>query len=440
MPESSPVQEPINNHGETTAPVTPPTSVEQLANGEHDEQAINKQMDTPEIPRAPKVNQKQQAIEKIKAADKILITSHQNPDGDALGSCLALQHVLDRIGKHATVALSGKLDKTFDYLNNFSSVLAEIKSQPEFMIVLDENEAKAKNVEVRRLEDNKVALVLTSEKGKFTPENISFKEGDYPYDLIIVLDCPNIEQVGDICTDNQDLFDNTDVISIDHHLNHDRFGTVNVSEDKAAATAEIMVSIIEALGQTNGRSVNLIDKHVATALLTGLMTDTGSFQNSNTTPKSLTVAAQMHASGADHATIINRVFNTRPISKLRLWGKALAHLKEDKPLRFAWATLSKQDFVASQADEEQTSGLIDTLIKTTADTDFVLLLSERKDGVHGSLRSIKPGFDVESLAKLFNGGGHKQAAAFFVPNANVAEYEQRIINTLRNAQRERINK
>jgi len=405
---------------------TPPNTVEQLS-------------DSPEIPRA-KVNQKQQAIEKIKQADKILITAHQNPDGDALGSCLALQHVLNRLGKHSTVALSGKLDKTFDYLNNFNSVLQTIKSQPEFMIVLDENEAKAKNVEVRRLENNKVALVLTAENGRFTPERISFQEGSYPYDLIVVLDCPNLEQVGELYEENKDFFSNVEIVSIDHHLNHSGYGTVNVSEDKAAATAEIIVSIIEALGQNNGRSVNFIDEHVATALLTGLMTDTGSFQNSNTTPKSLTVAAQMYASGADHAQIVNRVFNTRPISQLRLWGKALAHLKEDKPLRFAWATLNKADFVASQAEEDQTSGLIDTLIKTTSETDFVVLLSERKGGVHGSLRSIKPGFDVESLAKLFNGGGHKQAAAFFVPNATIAEYEQRLINTLRNAQRERINK
>ncbi|MDO8472039.1 MAG: bifunctional oligoribonuclease/PAP phosphatase NrnA [bacterium] len=384
---------------------------------------------------------KQQLIEKLKGANQILICAHENPDGDALGSALALQHVLDRLGKHVTVVASGKKDATLDFLNNFTSVLTEndIQSQPEFLIVLDETDSKAKNVEVRRVDDHHIALVLTAESGQFTPEKVQFRPGKYNYDLIVVVDCANKEQLGALYKMHERLFQNVPTVVIDHHLNHQPFGIVDLVEEKAAATAEILVAIIEALGQNNGRSVNLIDQHVATCLLTGLVTDTGSFQNSNTTPKSLTVAAQMLAEAADHRTIINRVFLTRPLSQLRLWGRALTALKEDKPLRFTWATLTKADFVAAQASEEEITGLIDNLIKTAAETDFVLLLTERKGGVHGSLRSIKEGVDVEQLAKLFGGGGHKQAAAFFTPAVTLAEYEQRVVNMMRKVQRERLN-
>lgn len=380
------------------------------------------------------VNIKQQIVETLKSAQKILITAHENPDGDSLGSALALQHVLDRLGKQATVAMTGKMDQRFSYLNGFSSILQDISAEQEFVIVLDEQGGKAKNVEVRRIDDGHIALVLTPESGHISAENISFQKGEYPYDCVVVLDCPRLELVGKLYQDNKNLFESVDLLAIDHHLSPSGFGKYNLSDTNAAATAEIMVSIIESLAQ-NGEVTNLIDTHVATALLTGLMTDTGSFQNSNTKSKSLTVAAQMLASGADHVRIVKDVFKTHSAAQLRLWGKALSHIKEDKPLRFAWATLTKADFVSAQAREEDSGGLIDELLKTTAETDFVLLLSERQAGLHGSLRSIKAGINVRDLASLFGGGGHAQAAAFIVEGGTLAEHEQRVIGVLRDKQR-----
>lgn len=386
----------------------------------------------------PTISPKQQLVDALRKAERILITTHENPDGDALGSALALQHVLDRLGKHTTVAMSGKLDQTLNFLNGFASVMNDVVDKQEFMIVLDEADGRAKNVEVRRLDDHRIALVLVPESGHISSENITFEPGKYLYDLIVVLDCSRLEQLGELYKNHAEIFNKVPVISIDHHLEHQQYGTYNLSDTNAAATAEIMVSVIESLSQADSKE-GLIDNHVATCLLTGLMTDTGSFQNSNTTPKSLTVAAQMVALGADHRGIVNNVFKTRPISQLRLWGKALGHIKEDKPLRFAWATLSRADFVSSQAGDEEVSGLIDTMLKTASNTDFVILLSERSGGLHGSLRSVKEGIDVQRLAALFGGGGHKQAAAFLINGGTLNEHEQRVINTIRDQQRQTIS-
>lgn len=386
----------------------------------------------------PTLTPKQAVIEKLRAAQRILITTHDNPDGDALGSALALQHVLERLGKNVTVGLSGKLNPNFDYLNGFASIQSKVKMEPEFVIVLDETQTKTKNVEVRRLDDNHLALVITPETGAIDVSQLKFEAGSYPYDLIVVLDCPVLNMVGEFYNDHRELFDHVPLVNIDHHRDNGQFAAATLADTNASATAEIMVSIIESLSQGQDGIQNLIDQHVATALLTGLLTDTGSFQNANTTPKALTVGAQLIAAGADHSTIVRRVFKSKSISTLRLWGKALAHLREDKPLRFAWAVISRADFVAAQASDEETGGLIDELIKTASDTDFVLLLSEKKDGLHGSFRSIVPGVDVQELAKRFGGGGHQQAAAFTIPQGSAAEYEQRIINTLRQEQRGRL--
>jgi len=381
---------------------------------------------------------KQAIVEKLRQAQRVLITTHDDPDGDALGSALALQHVLERLGKHVTVGLSGKLNPIFDYLNGFSSIQSAVRTDPEFVIVLDETAAKTKNVEVRRLDANHLALVITPESGAIDVSQLKFEAGSYPYDLIVVLDCRSLDLVGQFYLDHKEVFDKVPTINIDHHEDNGNFATVALADTNAAATAEIMVSIIESLSQHAEPGVNLLDNHVATALLTGLLTDTGSFQNGNTTPKSLTIGAQLMAAGADHTTIIRRVFKSKPISTLRLWGKALAHIREDKPLRFAWAVISRSDFVSAQAEDNETGGLIDELLKSTNDTDFVLLLSEKKDGLHGSFRSVSPEIDVQELAKRFGGGGHKQAAAFMIPQGTAAEYEQRIINTLRQEQRGRL--
>lgn len=387
----------------------------------------------------PPLSPKQQILEKLRAAQRVLVTMHENPDGDSLGSALALQHVLERLGKHVTVAASGKIKDVFDYLDGFSSIQKEVKTEPEFVIVLDEAIAKTKNVEVRRLDATHLALVITPESGAIDASQLKFEAGSYPFDLIVVLDSPSIDLVGSFYVEHRALFDKVSVINIDHHRDNAGFAAVTLSDTGASATAEIMVSLIESLSQNAEPSAPLLDAHVANALLTGLMTDTGCFQNSNTTPKAMTVGAQLMAAGADHGLIVRRVFKSKSLSTLRLWGKALSHLREDKPLRFAWAVLNRADFVASQANDDETGGLIDELLKSASETDFVLLLTEKKDGLHGSLRSIVPGVDVQDLAKRFGGGGHKQAAAFMIPQGSAAEYEQRIINTLRQEQRTRLH-
>lgn len=373
---------------------------------------------------------KQQVVEKLKTAERILITAHQDPDGDALGSCLGLQRVLAKLGKQVTVAIAGQIDRNLKFLPEVDKVANQIEAEPEFMIVLNEEQSKAKNVEVRRLDNNQVALVVTADTGRFKPNQVSFQDGRYPFDVIVALDCANQEQIGKLASTNQELFSKVPLVSIDHHSSNTNFGEVNFVDTNAAATAEIMVSIIESLGQNNGKTVNLINEPVATCLLTGLMTDTGSFQNSNTTPKSLTVTAQLLASGGQHALIVKEIFKSMPEEQLKLWGIALTKIKVDRPLGFAWATLSRADFNQTKAGEEAVSGLIDKLLKSLTGVDFVLLLSERESGLHGSLRSANNQFNVEILAKLFGGGGHKQAAAFLVKEGTLAEHEQRVINAI----------
>jgi phosphoesterase RecJ-like protein len=170
-------------------------------------------------------------------------------------------------------------------------------------------------------------------------------------------------------------------------------------------------------------------------LLTGIITDTGSFQNANTTPKSLTVAAQLVAAGGRQQEIIRHVFKTKPLSTLKLWGRILESVRLDAESHFIWAKISQDDFLSSGAQESETSGVIDELLKSAPNIDFVLLLSEKAGELDGSLRAVSPGTDVSQIAQLFGGGGHEAAAGFQLPGSTLLTNEEEILGKIREYQR-----
>jgi phosphoesterase RecJ-like protein len=278
-----------------------------------------------------------------------------------------------------------------------------------------------------KVADNKLNIIISPKSGVFSKELVSFPEGGFNFDLIIVLDSPDLERLGTPYEKNPDLFYEVPVINIDHHSGNDYFGQINLVEVNATSTAEILVSLLEALSPDKSP----FDENIATLLLTGIVTDTGSFQNTNTTPKSLTVAAQLVAAGAKRDEIIKNIYKTRPLSTLRLWGRALANIHDEKDYGFVWSTISATDFAEVGAAEDESGGVIDELLKTVSGAKFVLMLSEKGGILNGSLRSIEKGVDVSAIAKLFGGGGHAQAAGFEIPDSGLAESSTSVIQQIR---------
>jgi len=240
-----------------------------------------------------------------------------------------------------------------------------------------------------------------------------------------------IERLGKSYDDNSDLCYETLIVNIDHHAGNDHFGKINLVDLTATSTAEILVSVFEALS----KDTSLLTEEVATALLTGIITDTNSFQNQNTTPKSLTVAAQLVAANANQQEIIRRIYKTRTLPTLRLWGRVLSNIHDETNYRFVWSQVRKEDFIATAAAAAAADGVVDELLKTTSGVDFVLLLAEQEDGTHGSLRSVAKGIDVSEIAKLFGGGGHALAAGFIVDTSDPAMTVEKVIAKIRDYQK-----
>jgi phosphoesterase RecJ-like protein len=366
---------------------------------------------------------KQQFIDLINKSVSPLILTHQRPDGDALGSLLALQMVLKKMSKQVSAICVDPVPQVFEFLPNSSEVTQEFSGTRDFVISVDAENIKPDKI-YYKVENGKLNIVITPKSGQFTPEMVSTIDGNFKYDLIIVLDSTDPERLGISFEAHPDLFYETPVINIDHHPGNDYFGTVNIVDLTATSTSEILVSLIEALGQK-------FEPDVATALLTGITTDTGSFQNANTTPKSLTIAAQLVAAGGRQQEIIRNIYKTRSLSTLKLWGIVLSNMKLETEGRFIWSAISTNDFEQAGAKEDESNGVIDELLKTASGVDFALLLSERNGGVHGSLRSVAKGVDVSAIAAIFGGGGHTVAAAFQVEDSDLNQATKKIIEKIK---------
>ena len=370
---------------------------------------------------------KQQALELINKAKNILLVTHAKPDGDALGSMVAMYLVLNKLGKKATAVAIDTIANNYQFLPKLDELAHRLTAPRDFIISIDCVSATADKL-AYNFQDGKLNIVVTPKDGNFKPQDVSFADGNFQFDLIIVLDAADWDQVGAIYADNTKLFQGVPVINIDHHSSNDYYGTINLVDLTATATSEILVGLIEALGPS------LIDEDVATVLLTGIISDTGSFQHSNTTPKSLTIAAQMVGFGARQQEIIKNLFKTKSLTTLKLWGKILSDIKFDEIHKVSWSVVPIAYFIETGAAREETGGVIDELMTSVPGADIIVLLSEKEPReISGSIRT-KKGVDAAEIAGLFGGGGHPGAAGFKLLDMDPQVAAEVVINKIKEYQ------
>lgn len=372
---------------------------------------------------------KQQVVDVLKNSNRVLLLTHKNPDGDAIGSILGLYLALKKLGKEAMAVCNDLPSSVFGFLPHIDEISQNFATGRDFVISLDVSKVAADKI-MYKLNGDKLDIIITPKNGHFDKEMLSCCEGSFHYDSIVVLDSPDLERIGNPYEKNPELFYDIPVINIDHHAGNDFFAKVNLVDLTATSTSEILVSVLEALTG----DAKFMTEEIATALLTGIITDTNSFQNTNTTPKSLTVSAQLVALGGRQQDIIKNIYKTRPLSTLRLWGRALSSLRDERDHKFVWTQLYKKDYLEVGAAETESSGVIDELLKTASGVDFALLLSEKNGDVHGSLRSTNKSKDVSEIAKLFGGGGHPMAAAFQINNTSLEISSGMIVQRIKDFQ------
>jgi phosphoesterase RecJ-like protein len=268
-------------------------------------------------------------------------------------------------------------------------------------------------------------------------EEIEFAAGEPDFDLIICVDVPDLPQLGKLFDSNPNIFYDIPVVNIDHHASNTGFGKVNFVDTTAASASELVLRLIRSLESELNKK--LVDEDIATLILAGIITDTGSFQNSNTTPRSLELSADLIEAGARQQEIIRNVYKTKQLSTLKLWGRVLSKIEFDETHKIVWSTVTSEDFAATEAVESATDGLIDELLSNAPGAEIVLLLKQKGDLVSGSVRTITPAVSSTEVAGLFGGGGHHAAAGFKIPNKKIEVAEPEIIAKIRELQAKRFD-
>ena len=296
-------------------------------------------------------------VEALRGHDRFLVTAHENPDGDALGSLLAMHLALRQLGKDSVMYLAGPAPLPGEYR----------------FLALDE-----------------LLRELPADRGER---------------VVVAVDCANESRLG---PDPEVLHGAPFTLDIDHHHDNTRFGNVNLVVATASSTGELLVDVFEALGTK-------ITPEIAEPLYTALVTDTGRFQYANTTPKALRLAADLVEAGADVHKVFQGVYESVQFAKLKLLARALERAQVYEGGRLVISFLLRSDFGEVGAAEPYSEGIIDYL-RAVEGADMAALIREPPRGGSParrvSLRSSLDELDVSAIAHRAGGGGHRQAAGF----------------------------
>ncbi len=306
---------------------------------------------------APRVCTAAEVAERLRKERRVLAISHEAPDGDALGCLSAFMVACERLGVHCVAHIPG-----------------ESGFPPEYQFL------------------PRVESIL---RGAIPPIE--------PDTTVYFFDCASL-----LRSNSHGFPENVTRVNIDHHPDNPGFGELNLVDPLAPSTSAILHEVLKAGGLP-------VDVEVATALYVGLVTDTGRFQYSNTTPAAHRMAAELQEAGLDVNWVYRQVYEGTPLPKLLLLQHALGHLEMRLGGRLAVSWLRNDDFAQTGADEGHAEGIIDTLRRVGGVRVAVLARERFRDGkveTKVSLRSTDGGVDVAALAHKRGGGGHTRAAGF----------------------------
>ena len=300
-------------------------------------------------------------IQQFNSSNKILVVCHANPDGDAIGSLIALGLALETLNKKITLYCESPIPAVYRFLPAVHRVVKKI--------------------------------------------------GRLNFDAAVILDCGDLSRVGKAVSFVKQI---PVIVNIDHHVTNTGFGHLQLIDTSACATAEIVYRLIKQMGLS-------FDKPIATSIYTGILADTGSFRFSNTNKAAFAICQEMVELGVDPHNIAQHVYGTYSLSRIKLLNLALDSIELSKNGKLSIMTLTKDMFDETHTQSEDVDGLIN-YAKRIEDVEVAALIQEQHNGkkrsktpnrFHVSLRS-DGAVDVAAIASLFGGGGHSSAAGFSI--------------------------
>ncbi|USN53452.1 MAG: hypothetical protein H6760_04835 [Candidatus Nomurabacteria bacterium] len=363
---------------------------------------------------------KEQVVDALRSRESILIVLPKNPSPDAIASGAALSTILRAMQKEIRIVSSDfQFPSSLGFLPARPDIHTDLDADRKLVISLALKETKLGELSYD-VQDDMLKIFITPKGKGFHEKDVKASLGEYNFSLIITLDTPSLQSLGPLFEQNADLFYQVPIVNIDHHPTNDSFGQINYVDLVATSTSEIVLDLIQEL------KPDVLDDAMATNLLTGIITKTRCFRSPSVTPKALSVASHLIEMGAKREDIVRHLYQTHSLTALKLWGRALARLKEAHHGQFVWTILNRQDFQKSGADARALHGVIDELIVNMPRARVILVVYEGEDGqIHGLAQSDK---QIRNLAlfKDFQPSGTDEYAELRFPDESLEIVEAKV--------------
>ena len=373
-----------------------------------------------------------QIFDTLNKANKVLIALPEKTTADALASALALRLFLQKMGKDAGVAYSGILPENLGFLPSVSQIKSDISGGKSLVLVVNTSVKKLEELSYQT-EADKVNIYLKSKDGNFTEADISFAQDKFPLDAIIALGGKSLESFGQLFERHADLFFETPKINIDNKPGNEYFGAINLVDINATSLAEMLTLM---LGQYEQQ---LIDEDIATCLLTGIITQTHSFQHVQTTPQSFLRASELVALGGRQQEVVKNLYKTKSLSLLKLWGRALARLKVLEAGRAVYSVLNLLDFEKAGSSAEDLPLVLLEFLNSMESFKIVSLVAEVPGGGIRVLSAVHSQLKTEDFLSAFGQGvvsdlnsGLYKMIDVSLEGVSLAEAENKLLSAINN--------
>lgn len=364
----------------------------------------------------------QQVKDLIVQSKKILITTAAD-SSEGLVLALVVKHLCQALSKPADVIiLKDEKQKKFEFLPGFKEIISEVKKIKKCVVEVD-----IKNTGLQELSydvaADKLTIFITPKQGFVQSQNIIVKDSEFAYDTIIVLATDNLELLGELYHSHRDLFQKIPIANIDHQPTNDRFGHINWVDITLPSSAEQLVKLAALFPEIN------FSPALATLLLTAIIVGTKNFQNNGNQSSALDLASELMKKGGDRELIIKKLYQTKTLSSLKLWGRALARLQEQANRKLIWSYLTATDFLETQADHAGILELMEELFLNNPHAEILTLFIEQAPTQTLVFCQTKNNYPLTNLARPYNPTGNKYTLTFSMPKA-LSEARQEILTWL----------
>ncbi len=364
-----------------------------------------------------------QIILKLTQATNVLVIVSAD-NGDSLAAGLALQNFLRKMDKEAEIlSCSPKLNE-FSFLPGFELIKEQFDVVKSFVIDLSTKKVQIDELSYKK-EAEQLSIFIKPKKGQFEPTDVTFRSSSFPFDLLVLIGIDSLDRLGEIYNLNTGLFFETPMLNIDFRASNESYAQYNLINLAATSNSEIIFDLISQF------ELSLIDESIATELLTGIISQTDSFQHIRTTPQTFLKASQLVGLGANQQEIISKLYKNKSLGLLKLWGRVLANLKQVSEINLVYSTVTEEEFVRSGATADEGVKIIQEMESQLGFAKlFIFYKADHANQTTVYFHSSLP-LDMKTLLGPYNSKNIANQTFLFTVSQPLPVVEQQFIDKLR---------